>query len=161
MADTHPVELLDAAQIGVRVDALATQISADYAGVDELLLVGVLKGAFVFLADLGRRLTVPHRVDFVMASSYGADRRRGELRLLLDLRTEIAGRHVLVVEDIVDTGHTLLHLLDHLAARGPASLKSCVLLRKPDCAEVAIAVDYVGFDHDDRLRTLPYVGILA
>lgn len=173
MPDTSPAVLLDGATIAARIDVLATQIAADYAGVDDLLLVGVLKGAFVFLADLGRRLTVPHRVDFVMASSYGADQRRGELRLLLDLRTEIAGRHVLVVEDIIDSGHTLACLLDHLAARGPASLKSCVLLRKPDCAEVAIAVDYVGFDipnvwvvgygldHDDRLRTLPYVGILA
>jgi len=172
MPDAPPAVLLDAATIAARVDALAGQISTDYSGVDELLLVGVLKGAFVFLADLGRRLTVPHRVDFVMASSYGAGQQRGELRLLLDLRTEIAGRHVLVVEDIVDTGHTLAHLLDHLAARGPASLKSCVLLRKPECAEVAVAVDYVGFDipnvwvvgygldHDDRLRTLPYVGIL-
>jgi len=172
MGDAPPAVLLDAATIAARVDALAGQISTDYSGVDELLLVGVLKGAFVFLADLGRRLTLPHRVDFVMASSYGADRQRGELRLLLDLRTEIAGRHVLVVEDIVDSGHTLAHLLDHLAARGPASLKSCVLLRKPECAEVAVAIDYVGFDipnvwvvgygldHDDRLRTLPYIGIL-
>jgi hypoxanthine phosphoribosyltransferase len=172
MNDHSPAVLLDAATIAARVDALATAMSADYAGVDELLLVGVLQGAFVFLADLGRRLTVPHRVDFVMASSYGAGQRRGELRLLLDLRTEIAGRHVLVVEDIVDTGHTLRHLLDHLAARGPASLKSCVLLRKPECAEVAVAVDYLGFDipnvwavgygldHDDRFRTLPYVGTI-
>jgi len=170
MGDRPPAVLLDAATIAARVDALAAQVSADYAVVDERLLVGVLKGAFVFLADLGRRLSLPHRVDFVMASSYGAGQRRGELRLLLDLRTEIAGRHVLVVEDIVDTGHTLRHLLDHLAARGPASVKSCVLLRKPDCAEVAVDVDYVGFDipnvwvvgygldHDDRLRTLPYVG---
>lgn len=173
MGDRPPAVLLDAAAIAARVGALAAQISADYAGVEELLVVGVLKGAFVFLADLGRRLTVPHRVDFVMASSYGAGQRREELRLLLDLRSAIAGQHVLVVEDIADSGHTLRHLLDHLAARGPASLKSCVLLRKPECAEVAVAADYVGFDipnvwvvgygldHDDRLRTLPYIGTLG
>jgi hypoxanthine phosphoribosyltransferase len=167
-----PVErtLLSAEQIRARVGELAATISADYAG-REVLLVGVLRGAFIFLADLSRRLAVPNRVDFIALSSYqGAE--SGAVRLLMDLREDIAGRHVLLVEDIVDRGRTLAYLLRLLGARKPASLACCALLRKPARLEVAATVDYLGFDipdewvvgygldYADQHRTLPYVGVV-
>jgi hypoxanthine phosphoribosyltransferase len=153
-----------------RVDELARQISLDYAGKGDLLLVGVLRGAFIFLSDLCRRLTIPSRVDFIAVSSYG-DRTvsSGTVRLMLDLRGDIRGRHVLVVEDIVDTGSTLAYLQHLLGLRGPASLKTCTLLHK---AKAGAAVDYIGFeieddwvvgyglDYADRFRTLPHIGVL-
>jgi hypoxanthine phosphoribosyltransferase len=132
-------------------------------------LIGVLKGSFIFLADLARRLTIPHRVEFIAVSSYG-DREStesGAVRLLMDVRHDIGACHVLVVEDIVDTGCTLAYLLRLLAARGPASLRACTLLRKPDRREVDAPVAYLGFDIPDvwvvgygldfaeRYRTLP------
>jgi hypoxanthine phosphoribosyltransferase len=153
-----------------RVDELAQRISRDYAGKGGVLLVGVLKGAFIFLADLSRRMTVPRRVDFVAASSYGDKTvSSGEVRLVLDLRGDIRGRHVIVVEDIVDTGSTLAYLLGLFRARGPASLKTCSLLRK---SKGGPAVDYVGFeiedewvvgyglDYADEFRTLPHIAVL-
>ena len=134
-------------------------------------MVGVLRGAFIFLADLSRRLTVPRRVDFIAVSTYGgATETEGAVRLVMDLRVNIAGRHVLVVEDIVDTGHTLHYLIGMLAARGPASIKSCALVRKLARRKVDVTVDYLGFDipdvwavgygldYADRFRTLPYIG---
>lgn len=170
---TPPPLLISEAAIESRVADLARQISRDYAGVEELLLVGVLRGAFIFLADLSRRLTVPNRVDFVALSSYEqGSRSSGAVRLVLDLRVNVAGRHVLVVEDIVDSGHTLAYLTALLGARGPASLKTCVLTRKPDRLEVDVTLDYVGFDipdrwvvgygldYRDRYRTLPYIGVI-
>lgn len=169
----HPEVLISQAAIAVRVDELAGQISRDYAGVDELLLVGVLRGAFIFLADLARRLTVPCRVDFVALSRYehGAVP-LGAVRLLMDLRTNVAGKHVLLVEDIVDSGTTLADLLAMLRTRGPASLKTCVLTCKSGRLKADVALDYVGFDipdrwvvgygldYGDRYRTLPYIGIV-
>jgi hypoxanthine phosphoribosyltransferase len=165
--------LLEEVAIQLRVAELAAAISRDYAGKGELLLVGVLRGAFIFLADLARRLTVPHRVDFIALASYDAgDRRSDAVRLLLDLRHDIAGEHVVVVEDIVDSGHTLAFLLETLTARRPASLRTCSLLRKPSRLEVAAPVDYLGFDIPDlwvvgygldyagQSRTLPYVGVV-
>jgi hypoxanthine phosphoribosyltransferase len=162
--------LLTEEQIAARVRELAATISEDYRG-EEVLLVGVLRGAFIFLADLARRLTVPNRVDFIALASYvGAE--SGAVRLLMDLRQDIAGRHVLLVEDIVDRGRTLAYLLRLLGARGPASLRCCALLRKPARMEVAAAVDYLGFDipdewvvgygldYADQHRTLPYVGVV-
>ncbi|MBN2112658.1 MAG: hypoxanthine phosphoribosyltransferase [Acidimicrobiia bacterium] len=161
--------LISRDRISARIDELARHIDADYAGVDELVLIGVLKGSFIFLADLARRLTVPHRVEFIAVSSYG-DREStesGAVRLLMDVRHDIAGQHVLVVEDIIDTGHTLAYLLRLLGARGPASLRSCTLLRKPDREQVEVPIAYLGFDIDDvwvvgygldfaeRYRTLP------
>jgi hypoxanthine phosphoribosyltransferase len=169
-----PVEiravLLSEEQIRERVAELAARISADYAGRGEVLFVGVLRGAFLFLADLVRRLEVPAHIDFVAVSSYGqTTRSTGAVRLLMDVRTDVAGKHVVVVEDIVDTGHTLRYLLDMFAARKPASLKACSFLRKPGSAQVEVPLDYLGFDIPDlwvvgygldcfdEHRNLPYV----
>ncbi len=172
-SDAPPSVLISEAAIGRRVEELARQISRDYAGAGELVLIGVLRGAFVFLADLSRRLTVPCRVDFVALSSYGhGSASGGAVRLVMDLRVNIAGNHVLVVEDIVDSGHTLAYLVAILQARHPASLKTCVLTRKAGRLETDVALDYVGFDipdrwvvgygldYNDRFRTLPYIGVL-
>jgi hypoxanthine phosphoribosyltransferase len=168
--------LLDEAAIDDRVRKLAAQISKDYHGIDYgddgLVLVGVLKGAFVFLADLARRLTIPHHVDFIALSSYNAGTTTGEVRLIMDSRINVADRHVLIVEDIVDTGHTLDYLQRTFCARHPRSLRSCVFLSKPDRRQVEVAIDYLGFeipdvwvvgyglDYADRYRTLPYIGAL-
>jgi hypoxanthine phosphoribosyltransferase len=161
--------LISRDQIAARIEELATQIDADYADAGELVLIGVLKGSFIFLADLARRLTIRHRVEFIAVSSYG-DREStesGAVRLLMDVRHDITGRHVLMVEDIIDTGHTLAYLLRLLGARGPASIKACTLLRKPDRMQVDVPIAYLGFDIDDvwvvgygldyaeRYRTLP------
>jgi hypoxanthine phosphoribosyltransferase len=165
--------LIEAEEIQHRVDELAAQINADYADVDELLLVGILKGAFIFLADLTRRLHVPHVVDFMALSTYGMGAETsGAVRIILDLRQPIAGRHVLIVEDIVDTGLTLDYLCRTLKSRRPASLRTCVLLSKPERRKVEVDTHYVGFaipdvwvvgyglDYADRHRTLPYAGAL-
>ncbi|HUO86466.1 MAG TPA: hypoxanthine phosphoribosyltransferase [Thermoanaerobaculia bacterium] len=166
-----PRVLISEAEISRRVDELAAAISADHADADEVLLVGVLRGAFIFLADLARRLTVPVRIDFIALSSYEGTT-SGEVRLVLDLRESIRDRHVVVVEDIVDTGNTLSYLKRTLAARQPASLKTCVLTRKHDVADLDLAVDYLGFelpdawvvgyglDLADRHRALPYIGVV-
>jgi hypoxanthine phosphoribosyltransferase len=143
--------LISRQAIADRVAELGAQISRDYAGVDSLLVVGVLRGAFIFLADLARHIAVPTQVDFIALASYNDDTTRsGEVRLIMDLRHPIEGRHVLVVEDIVDSGHTIAYLLRILAARRPASLRVCTLLRKPDRLQVAVPVDYVGFDIPDE-----------
>jgi hypoxanthine phosphoribosyltransferase len=157
--------------IDERVRELAAQISEDYANSEEIVLIGVLKGSFIFLADLARRLSIPHRVEFIAVTSYGEDESTdpGAVRLLMDVRHDIGGKDVIVVEDIVDTGHTLAYLLKLLGARGPKSLNSCTLLRKPDRSEVDIDVAYLGFDIPDvwvvgygldfaeRHRTLPAI----
>ena len=171
--DSQPTVLLDEDTIHRRVAELARQISTDYGGAEELLLVGVLRGCFIFLADLSRKLTLPRRVDFIALSTYReTPTDPGAVRLVMDLRTDITGRHVLVVEDIVDTGHTLSFLLRLLAARRPASLKTCALVRKPERAQEQVAIDYLGFDipdvwvvgygldYADHYRTLPYIGAL-
>jgi len=167
-----PEVLIDERRIAARVDELARRISQDYAGAGEVLLVGVLRGAFIFLADLARRLTIPCRVDFIALSRYEHGSTPGAVRLVMDLRTDIAGRHVLVVEDIVDSGDTLAYLVAMLRARRAASVKTCVLTRKPERAKSAAAIDYLGFDipdqwvvgygldYDGRYRTLPYIGVL-
>lgn len=158
--------------IARRVAELAARISTDYAATDEVLLVGVLRGSFIFLADLCRRLTVPCRVDFLAVSRYEHGAEPGAVRLVMDLRVDVRSRHVLVVEDIVDSGHTLAYLVEMLRARGPASLRTCTLTRKPARLEVDIVPDYVGFDvpdrwlvgygldYGDRFRTLPYIGAI-
>ena len=166
-----PEILISETDIQRRVDELAAAISSDYAGVDDLIMVGVLRGAFIFLADLSRRLTVNRKVDFIAVSTYGnAVDARGAVRLVMDLRVNIVGRHVLVVEDIVDTGHTLRYLMGLLSAREPKSIKSCVLVRKPAAEQVEVQIDYLGFeipnvwavgyglDYQDEFRTLPYIG---
>ncbi len=165
--------LLDEETIAARVCELAAHISTDYADAKDVVLVGVLKGAFIFMADLARHLMVPHHVDFIALSSYhrGAVS-TGAVRLIMDTRASVTGRHVLVVEDIVDTGYTLEYLLRTFHARHPASLRACVLLSKPERRQVEVSVDYLGFeipdawvvgyglDYADRFRTLPYIGIL-
>lgn len=169
-----PPVLLSADRIAERVAQLAAQISRDYAGVDNLLLVGVLRGAFIFLADLSRQLSVPCSVDFIAVSRYEhGSTPTQDVRLIMDLRVPIAGRHVLLVEDIVDSGKTLANLTRTLRARNPASLRICVLTRKPDHTSPELPIDYLGFDirdqwvvgygldYDDELRTLPYIGVLA
>ncbi len=151
---------------------LAAQISQDFAG-KEVLLIGILKGAFIFLADLARHLTVPHTVDFMSLSSYGATATTsGEVRIIMDLRTFIRGKHAIIVEDIIDTGHTLLYLQQLLGARQPATLRTCVLLSKPDCRKVTVPIDYLGLeipddwvvgyglDYAEKYRTLPYIAVL-
>jgi hypoxanthine phosphoribosyltransferase len=165
-----PTVLLTREQIACRVRELAEQISADYAG-RELLIVGVLKGSWIFLADLVRLITVPVTVDFMMASSYGANTNSsGVVRMVLDLKSALEGRDVLVVEDIMDSGLTLKHIVDSLKLRKPRSLKVVALMDKPDRRRTDIKADYVGFkipnkfvvgygvDFAERFRNLPYVG---
>lgn len=170
--DRRPRELIDEATIGRRVDELAERLSRDYAAADELVLVGILKGAFIFLADLTRRLRIPRRVEFMSISSYRSGHRRGAVRLILDLRGGIEGKHVVVVEDIVDSGHTLSYLMKILSARQPASLEACALVQKKERLDVDLDVRYLGFDIPDvwvvgygldyaeHYRTLPYIGVL-
>jgi hypoxanthine phosphoribosyltransferase len=167
-----PPELISRERIQTRVAELAAAIARDHADAPNgILLIGVLKGAFIFLADLARALTVPNAVDFLALSSYGTNgSTRGAVRIVLDLRANIRGRHVLVVEDIVDTGHTLAYIQRMLTVRQPASLRTCALVTKPDKREVDVQIDYLGFeipdvwvvgyglDHSDRYRTLPYIG---
>jgi hypoxanthine phosphoribosyltransferase len=155
-----------------RVAELGAEVSADYAGRD-LLLIGVLKGAVFFMSDFMRHLTIPCEVDFMAISSYGASTdSSGVVRILKDLDINIEGRHVLVVEDIIDSGLTLSYLMRNLESREPASLEVCALLTKPGRREIDVPVRYVGFeipnrfvigyglDFGERYRNLPYVGVL-
>lgn len=176
MIGIHPdIErvLITETEIQSKVSKLAEQISEDYAANGQLVVVGILKGAFIFLSDLTRRLSVPHRVDFMALSSYGQTATTtGAVRIIMDLRVNIEGRHVLVVEDIIDSGFTLHYLLDVLRTRNPASLRSCVLLSKPERRQIEVTVDYLGFeipdvwvvgyglDYAELHRTLPYIGAL-
>jgi hypoxanthine phosphoribosyltransferase len=168
-----PPILLSSAQIQERVAGLAAEIERDHADTEPLHLVCVLKGAFVFLADLVRALGVPCTLDFMAVSSYAAGTTTtGEVRVLKDLDVALDGRHVVIVEDIVDTGLTLNYLQDILRARGPKSLRTACLLSKPSRRKVNVPVDYVGFtieDHfvvgygldlSERFRGLPYIGTL-
>src|SRR4029450_12392376 len=173
MADPNVGEILvQPDELAHRVRELAEQISADYAGKD-VLLIGVLKGAVFFLADLMRQLEVDCEVDFMAVSSYGsATDSSGVVRILKDLDAAIEGRHVLIVEDIVDSGLTLQYLLRNLRARDPASLEVCALLTKPERLKVDLAPRYVGFeipnrfaigyglDHAQRYRHLSHVAAL-
>jgi len=164
-------ELISAKAIAARVEALAKEISNHYRDTDKLVVVGLLRGSFIFIADLVREIDLPVEVDFLEASSYGnATQSSREVRILKDLRGEIAGRDVLVVEDIVDTGHTLSHVLHLLKARGPKRLKTIALLDKPSRREADIRADWTGFtipdefvvgygiDYAQRNRNLPYIG---
>jgi hypoxanthine phosphoribosyltransferase len=164
--------LIDADRLQTRIHELGEEITADYAG-KELLLVGVLKGAVFFMADLMRAISVPCEIDFMAISSYGASTdSSGVVRILKDLDINIEGRHVLVVEDIVDSGLTLSYLVRNLESREPASLEVCSLLTKPGRREMEVDIRYVGFeipnrfvigyglDFAERYRNLPYVGVL-
>jgi hypoxanthine phosphoribosyltransferase len=158
-------------QIQSRVKELADQISADFVGGEHLYIVGILKGAFIFLADLTRHLKVPLTVDFMALSSYGKTTTSGAVRILMDLREAVEGQHLIIVEDIVDTGHTLDYLYRVLKGRKPASLRSCVLVRKQR-DNLNVQIDYLGFDipdvwvvgygldFADKHRTLPYIAAL-
>jgi hypoxanthine phosphoribosyltransferase len=159
-------------ELQARIRDLGAEISADYQG-KELLLVGVLKGAVFFMADLMRAISVSCEIDFMAISSYGASTdSSGVVRILKDLDLNIDGRHVLVVEDIIDSGLTLSYLLRNLESREPASLEICALLTKPDRREIDVPVRYIGFeipnrfvigyglDFAERYRNLPYVGVL-
>jgi hypoxanthine phosphoribosyltransferase len=164
--------LIDEERLQTRIHELGAEISSDYAG-RELLLVGVLKGAVFFMADLMRSITVPCEIDFMAISSYGASTdSSGVVRILKDLDINIESRHVVVVEDIVDSGLTLSYLVRNLESRSPASLEVCALLTKPGRREIEVDVGYVGFeipnkfvigyglDFAERYRNLPYVGVL-
>ena len=164
-------ELISAAAIAARVRSLAEEISDFYADTDRLLVVGLLRGAFVFLADLVRELSVPVEVDFLEVSSYGnAMESSREVRTNSDIREDIAGRDLLVVEDLIDTGHTMTHVLALLRERGPARLEAVALLDKPSRREVEVWARWTGFeipdefvvgygaDYAQRNRNLPYIG---
>lgn len=164
-------ELISAKTIAARIEALAQEIHDHFSDTEKLVVVGLLRGSFVFIADLVRELHLPVEVDFLEASSYGnAMESSREVRILKDLRGEIAGRDVLVVEDIVDTGFTLNHVLHVLRGREPARLKVCALLDKPSRREVPIKADWTGFEIPDefvvgygidfaqRNRNLPFIG---
>jgi hypoxanthine phosphoribosyltransferase len=165
--------LIDTDTLSARIAELGTEISSDYEGRD-LLLIGVLKGAVFFMADLMRKLTIPCEVDFMAISSYGASTdSSGVVRILKDLDINIEGRHVLVVEDIIDSGLTLSYLMRNLESREPATLEVCALLTKPDRRELEVPVRYIGFeipnrfvigyglDFGERYRNLPYVAVLS
>jgi hypoxanthine phosphoribosyltransferase len=144
-------EMISAKSIAARVEALAREISDHFAGTDKLVVVGLLRGSFIFIADLVREIDLPVEVDFLEVSSYGdATESSREVRILKDLRGEIEGRDVLVVEDIVDTGHTLASVLDVLRTRRPARLEVCALLDKPSRREVDVKARWTGFEIPDR-----------
>lgn len=164
--------LISEERIERRIGELAEQITEDYRGKD-VVLVGVLKGAFMLMSDLARQIKLPAEFDFMAVSSYGtATMTSGVVRILKDLDHEITGRNVLLIEDIVDSGLTLNYLLKYLAGRNPASLEVCAFLRKSGIQQVDLNVRYTGFeipaefvigyglDHDQRFRNLPYIAVL-
>jgi hypoxanthine phosphoribosyltransferase len=174
MLELHPDlarVLITPDQIDQRIGELAATISRDYKEQNRLYIIGILKGAFIFLADLTRKLEISHIVDFMALSSYGKTTTTGAVRILMDLREPIEGMHVLIVEDIVDTGNTLSYLHKIIKGRNPASVKTCVLLHKVR-DPIDVPLDYVGFeipdvwvvgyglDFADRHRTLPFIGEL-
>jgi hypoxanthine phosphoribosyltransferase len=175
MSSLHPdlaKVIISEEDIRARVEQLAQQISHDYKDVERVYLVGILKGAFIFLADIARKISIPHIVDFMAVSSYGKTATStGAVRLMLDLRDPIENEHVIIIEDIVDTGYTLEYLHHTIMGRNPASLKTCVLaIKNRDSLDVPI--DYLGFeipdvwvvgyglDYADTHRTLPFVAEL-
>jgi len=172
---SHPPYVIDtmisAKSIAARIEELAGEIEAEFAGTDKLVVVGLLRGSFVFIADLVRELDLPVEVDFLEASSYGDGMESSrEVRILKDLRGQIEGRDVLVVEDIVDTGHTLAHVTKYLQSRKPARMRSIALLDKPARREVDFKAYWTGFeipdefvvgygiDYAQRNRNLPFIG---
>ncbi len=143
--------MISAKSIAARVEELAQEIQTEFEGTDKLVVVGLLRGSFVFIADLVRELDLPVEVDFIEASSYGNEMTSSrEVRILKDLRGEIAGRDVLVVEDIVDTGYTLKHVTGLLKAKGPKRMKTIALLDKPSRREADISADWIGFEIPDE-----------
>ncbi|QJW46186.1 hypoxanthine phosphoribosyltransferase [bacterium BFN5] len=164
--------LISEEKLAARIKELGEQITADYAG-KEILAIGVLRGAVLFMADLTRAIKVPVAIDFMAVSSYGAGTSSsGVVRILKDLDEDIEGKHVLIVEDIIDSGLTLSYLLDNIKSRRPASLKLCTLLNKPERRKAEVHIDYNGFtvpdyfvvgyglDYAEKYRNLPFIGIL-
>ncbi|PJF28369.1 MAG: hypoxanthine phosphoribosyltransferase [Phototrophicales bacterium] len=166
--------LIEAESLQKRVAELGAQISADYSRNDALMLICILKGGVMFLTDLMRHIDVPHEIDFLSVSSYGRGARAttGNVRIDMDLREEVTGKHLLIVEDIVDSGTTLQFVMDVLKARHPASIRLCALLDKPSRRVIPIPVDYTGFviedkfvygyglDLDEKYRNLPFIGVV-
>ena len=166
--------LIDETKLQNRIAEIGAEISRDYAGTDNLLLICILRGGVVFLVDLMRHITVPHQVDFMAISSYGAGAREseGNVRVTLDLQTNIRDKDVLLVEDIIDSGHTISHVLELLSTRQPRSLKVCSLLDKVERREVVVPIHYRGFeipnafvfgyglDLDEYYRNLPFIGVV-
>jgi hypoxanthine phosphoribosyltransferase len=164
--------LISAEQIAARVAEIAAEIDKDYADAEEILILCVLRGGYIFSADLSRALTIPRRIDFIALSSYEKTSSAGGVRLIMDARVSLTDRHVLIVEDILDSGQTLAYLMRLFEARGPASLRTCVLVRKPH-PDIEVQVNYLGFDipdewvvgygldYDDKYRALPYIGRLT
>ena len=164
--------LLSEAQIQARITELGAELAADYAD-KKPIFVGVLKGVVVFFADMVRAVPIPCQFDFMCVSSYGAGTQSsGVIQLKKDISTDLAGRHAVILEDILDSGLTLRYTVDHLLAKGPASLRICTFLDKPERRRAQVEADYVGFtipnlfvvgyglDYDEEYRNLPYVGIL-
>jgi hypoxanthine phosphoribosyltransferase len=166
--------LIDSNTLQARIAELGKKISADYENTDNLLLICVLKGGVMFLTDLMRHISVPHEIDFMALSSYGRGAREsgGTVRVDMDLTAVVTDKHVLIVEDIIDSGHTLSFLMQMLSARSPASLKLCTLLNKASRRLIPIPIDYVGFeiedkfvfgyglDLDEHFRNLPFIGVV-
>ena len=165
--------LIPEEKVDERIAQLAEEISQDYAG-KTVHLIGILKGSIFFVCELAKRITVPVTIDFMSVSSYGAGTRSsGVVKMIKDLDEPIQGRHVLVCEDIIDSGHTLSYLMKNLSVRKPASIRLCTLLDKPQRREEDVDVDYQGFqipdefvigyglDYDQRYRNLPYIGVMS
>ncbi|NJO82481.1 MAG: hypoxanthine phosphoribosyltransferase [Blastochloris sp.] len=165
--------LIDEATLQARIAEIGAKISADYDGLGDLMLICILKGGVMFLTDLMRRITIPHEIDFLSVSSYGRGIREstGDVRIDMDLKGLVTNKHLLIVEDIIDSGHTLRFVMDVLNARRPASIRLCTLLDKPSRRTTTIKIDYVGFqiadkfvfgyglDLDEKFRNLPFVGV--
>ncbi len=165
--------LIDEANLKTRIQAIAEEITADYDGIPDLLMICVLKGGYMFLSDLSRALKRPHTIDFMGISSYGSGTKSsGAVQIIMDLKQPITGRHVLIVEDIIDSGRTLDYMRRNLLARSPASLRICSLLNKPSRREIDVHVEYIGFDipdefvvgygldFDELYRNLPCIAVL-
>lgn len=166
--------LISEAEITARINALSHDISHHYKDTKQLVVIGLLRGSFVFIADLVRHINLPVEVDFMTASSYGDEMVSSrQVRIIKDLETDIKDRDVLIVEDIIDTGHTLSQVMDILKTRSPKSLKICTLLNKPSRREIDVAIDWVGFDIPDEFvigygidyaqqgRNLPHIAIVC
>ena len=173
MSDSIKEVLYTEEQLQARVKELGAQITKDYAGKDKLLLVSVLRGSYIFMADLSRAIDLPCIIDFMVVSSYGGGTSSsGQVEIKKDISSSIEDYHVIIVEDILDSGNTLYYLLDVLKKRGPKSMRLCTLLDKPDRREKDVKVDYVGFeipdefvvgyglDYAQKYRNLPYIGVV-
>ncbi len=165
--------LIDEETLQKRIAELGAQISKDFAGVEDLWLICVLKGGVMFLTDLSRHITVPHAIEFMAVSSYGSNVRQssGHVRIMMDMNTNPEDKHLLIVEDIVDSGHTLEYIVNLLFSRNPASITVCTLLNKFERRETDVKIDYIGFDIPDKFvfgygldldelfRNMPFVGV--